>query len=247
MSQSSPTTFRRILAIDAATKVQAMALVEGDEVIEHRLQRARYNHSSTLIGNIDALFEAQSLKVHDVDLFAVGVGPGSFTGLRVAMAIAKALARATDKPIVGVSSLATLAHGTAILDPDAPVCAMIDARRMEVYAGLYALRDNRLATLVDDHTTAPTSLEATLRSLIETHGHVNLVGNGPQAFPDLDLWKLEGLRVLPAFTQTPSAVSTALLARHKALTAGCDDLVSLEPNYIRPSDAEMSPPPDSPA
>ncbi|MFU8805549.1 MAG: tRNA (adenosine(37)-N6)-threonylcarbamoyltransferase complex dimerization subunit type 1 TsaB, partial [Bradymonadaceae bacterium] len=106
MTKSQHPTYGRILAIDAATRVQSLALIEGDEVVEHRLQRARYNHSSTLITNIDDLFGSQGFTVHDIDLFAVGRGPGSFTGLRVAMAVAKALARATQKPIVGVSSLA---------------------------------------------------------------------------------------------------------------------------------------------
>lgn len=240
MTQTKVPSYRRILAIDAATRVQTLALIEGEEVIEHRIQRARYNHSSTLITNIDALFDAQAFTVHDIDLFAVGVGPGSFTGLRVAMAVAKALARATNTPIIGVSSLATMAFEATTYDPNAPVCAMIDARRMEVYAGLYARHEDTLVSLADDHTTPPEKLELKLRELVHHHGHVNLVGNGPQAFPNLDLWKVEGLRILPPSTQFPSAVSTALLARHEALTRGTDDLLMLEPNYIRPSDAEMN-------
>src|SRR6056297_1404685 len=154
MTDSSP-DFERILAIETATSHQAVALIEGTELKEHRVQRVRYNHGSSLLQNIDHLLQAQGIEVAEIDLFAVGLGPGSFTGLRVGLATAKALARATDKPIVGVSSLAAIAEGPARANPQATVLATFDARRREVYAAAYRWIDDELVSVLDACALSP--------------------------------------------------------------------------------------------
>ncbi|MBA2663768.1 MAG: tRNA (adenosine(37)-N6)-threonylcarbamoyltransferase complex dimerization subunit type 1 TsaB [Bradymonadaceae bacterium] len=236
--KAEPIPYRRVLAIEAATRIQSLALIDGEEVLEHRQQRVRFDHGSILVRNIDELFAAQNLSIHDVDLIVVGLGPGSFTGLRVAMAMAKALARAAEKPLVGVSSLAALAYSVAIVRPQATVCAMIDARRDEVYTGVYRLERDVLQTLDAEHTASPSSLGELLMARA-TSGPVFIAGNAQAAYPDLDIWREPFVQTLPGWTQTPSAIAAALLGRERAVHLGADDLVSLEPNYIRPSDAQL--------
>ncbi|RDV38482.1 tRNA (adenosine(37)-N6)-threonylcarbamoyltransferase complex dimerization subunit type 1 TsaB [Bradymonadaceae bacterium TMQ3] len=229
----------RVLAIDAATRIQALALLDGDQLLENRTQRVRYNHGSALLANIEALFEAQALSLNQVDLFAVGLGPGSFTGLRVALASAKALARAHNKPIVGVSSLAAAALPLALSSPERPVCVAFDARRNEVYAALFIARNNALATLLPENTYAPHELAAQL-SALNLHTPITLLGDGIAPYPALrNLGDLSTFHIPPTFLNTPSALGVARLASEHLAAHGPDDLVTLEPNYIRPTDARL--------
>lgn len=243
--------FPRILAIEAATRTQSIALLHDDNVLEHRQQRVRFDHGSVLLQNIDAIVKAQRLSIHDIDLFAVGLGPGSFTGLRVALAVAKSLATATKKPLVGVSSLASLAYPQLVAHPGATVCAMIDARRNEVYAGFYRLQSTPDATGPSLHALEPerAAEPQSLAKLIEKHATpsqpVIIAGTAHLAYPDIDLWNQDFLTLLPAWSQQPDAVATAILARAQAAatlhnhTQTVAELSQLEPNYIRPSDAKL--------
>ena len=234
--QSSST---RVLAIDAATRIQALALLDGDHLLENRTQRVRYNHGSALLANIEALFEAHALALDQLDLFAVGLGPGSFTGLRVALASAKALARAHNKPIIGVSSLAAAALPLAISAPERPVCVAFDARRNEVYAALFIARNNALDTLLPEDTYAPHDLAEKL-SALNLSAPITLLGDGIAPYPALrNLGDTTAFHTPPSSLNPPSALGVALLARERLEAHGPDDLVALEPNYIRPSDARL--------
>jgi|SRR5581483_2077096 len=110
------------LAFDTATDVATVAVVHDGEVLGEARSRA-----VTVLADADALLRAGSLTPRDLDLLVVGVGPGSFTGVRIGLAAARGLALALDLPVAGVSTLAALAAGA----PDA--VPVIDARRREVF------------------------------------------------------------------------------------------------------------------
>jgi len=111
-----------ILAFDTATEVATCALVDGGEVLGERLSAPK-----TLLEDVDALLRDAGVSPSDIDVLAVGSGPGSFTGTRIGLAVARGLALALDVPAAGVSTLDALAAGA----PDAfPV---IDAKRGEVF------------------------------------------------------------------------------------------------------------------
>ncbi len=243
-----PDKMQRVLAIDTATRVQSLALMDGETVLEHSQRRVKFNHGSTLLEHLSQTLDEHKLEVADLDLVSVGVGPGSFTGLRVGLAIAKSLSRAESIPIVGVSTLAALAHSVAITNPTAIVCPMYDARRREVYAGFYRWDTPRLEQLEPDQTIAPAELRDRILHYSSTVAPVVLVGNAPRKYSDeLDVWEMANINweapdvsVMPSWTDAPSAVSVALLGRRKARSGELDDLASLEPNYIRPTDAEKN-------
>jgi tRNA threonylcarbamoyladenosine biosynthesis protein TsaB len=111
------------LAFDTATAVATSALVDGDEVLGERVSRAQ-----TLLEDVDALLRQAGAHPSDLDRLAVGLGPGSFTGVRIGLAVARGLALSLDVPGYGVSTLAALAAGA----PDA--LPVIDAKRREVFA-----------------------------------------------------------------------------------------------------------------
>ena len=111
-----------ILAFDTATDVATSALVDDGEVLGERVSRAQ-----TLLEDVDALLRQGGAGPHSVDALAVGIGPGSFTGVRVGLATARGLALALGVPVAGVSTLDALAAGAPGATP------VIDARRREVF------------------------------------------------------------------------------------------------------------------
>jgi tRNA threonylcarbamoyladenosine biosynthesis protein TsaB len=110
------------LAFDTATAVATSALVDGDEVLGERVSRAQ-----TLLEDVDALLRQAGAHPSDLDRLAVGLGPGSFTGVRIGLAVARGLALSLELPGSGVSTLAALAAGA----PDA--LPVIDAKRREIF------------------------------------------------------------------------------------------------------------------
>ena len=111
-----------ILAFDTATDVATSALVDGDEVLGERTSRA-----VTLLEDVDALLRQAGMQTRDVEALAVGIGPGSFTGVRIGLATARGLGLALGIPAAGVSTLDALAAGAPGAVP------VIDARRREVF------------------------------------------------------------------------------------------------------------------
>ena len=212
-----------------------MALIEGDELLERRQRLVPYNHGSTALAYLDGCFRGLELSPRDVDLFVCGLGPGSFTGLRVGLSTIKALARATARPLEGVSSLAAMAYPHALtLGPGALICATIDARRREVYAGCWRLtKGGGLDTLVAPAAFAPDALRDRL-GLLEA-SPLLIVGPGPERHPSM---VPPGARCVPALCDP---VALAHLGRLQAVARGRGaDLHSLEPEYCRPSDAEIN-------
>jgi len=111
------------LAFDTATGAATSALVDGGEVLAERVSRAQ-----TLLEDVDALLRQAGAHPGDLDLLAVGIGPGSFTGVRIGLAVARGLALSLELPGAGVSTLAALAAGAPGAMP------VVDARRREVFA-----------------------------------------------------------------------------------------------------------------
>ena len=111
------------LAFDTATGAATSALVDGDEVLGERVSRAQ-----TLLEDVDALLRQAGAHPADLDRLAVGLGPGSFTGVRIGLAVARGLALSLDLPGAGVSTLAALAAGAPGAVP------VIDAKRQEIFA-----------------------------------------------------------------------------------------------------------------
>ena len=128
-----------ILSMDTATPCSTVAITEGDlqsgRVVGEVSLSSSVTHSRRLLTAIDWLISEASISKDDISGYGVGLGPGSFTGLRIGMATAKGLAAASGKPIYGVSSLDLIA---ASCPPGKdPVCALLDARKKELYVAFY--------------------------------------------------------------------------------------------------------------
>ena len=124
-----------ILAVEATAAIASAALLKDGVLVDEREADAGKKHAETLLPLIDTLLEENGFTIAQIDLFAVDVGPGSFTGVRIGVSLVNALAFAAGKQVVAVDSLETLALSAG--ETSRPVAAMIDARNGNAYAALY--------------------------------------------------------------------------------------------------------------
>ncbi len=239
-----------VLAIETATDMVGAALVRDDGASAERIHFGGRAHAELLVPIIEEVCAVSGCTVADVDTIAVDVGPGLFTGLRVGVATAKALAQALDVGIVGALSLDVLA--AAAVGPPAAVAAVVDARRGEVFASVFrfdrngpwdpdrpvdpmAVRDDR------DAPMAPEDLVEWLVSVAEDAGPVTVVGDGAVRYHHL-LAEHDGLDLSQsAAIASPPPLALAGLALRR-LSAGMIPAPAAEvvPDYRRPADARIN-------
>lgn len=124
----------KILGIDTSTSAASVALMDDHQLIGEMTLNDKKTHSQKLMLLIEKLLKMTDHTMQDLDAIAVGIGPGSFTGLRIGVTTAKGLAHGTGLPVIEVSSLEALSNN--VFAPH-PVCAMMDARRDTVFTKLY--------------------------------------------------------------------------------------------------------------
>lgn len=138
-SESEPKSVVRILALETATNVSSVALFEDGTLVALQENHAGRTHAKLITVMIDRVLKDVDLSAESLSAVAVAMGPGSYTGLRVGVSTAKGLCMALDLPLIGVGSLQALASSVADFAEkmDAKICAMIDARRMEVFCQIF--------------------------------------------------------------------------------------------------------------
>lgn len=161
----------KYLIIDTATSYLYVALYEGFEPIDIVYQQGKNNHSVTLMPTIETLFDHTKMSLEDIDEIVVGVGPGSYTGVRIGVVVAKMFAWSLNKPLWTISSLALLA--SAAKGPK--ILAYQDARRGNAFLGLYEYRDKQLKRLQEDQHTA-------LDAFISNHAIDETISEGKPDF-----------------------------------------------------------------
>jgi tRNA threonylcarbamoyladenosine biosynthesis protein TsaB len=200
----------------------------------------RGGHAVRLPQALLELLATHGRTLQDVDGWAVGIGPGSFTGLRIGLATLKGLAYAGRRPLAGVSCLAAMAHGAAASVPPGTVLVpLLDAKKGEVYAGFYRSHGGAIEPVQPEAALPPDALVERLRSLFAASGSKpRCFGEGWEPFAD----RLAGAADrLSTTVNSPPAASVAILASPRLLGAAFDAqaLFSLEPHYVRPSEAEV--------
>jgi len=126
----------KILAVDTSTENCSVALMMGDEIIS-RCEYAPREHTTKILPMVDTVLAEGGVKLTQLDALAFGRGPGSFTGVRIGIGIAQGLAFGADLPMVGISTLMTMAQGTYRTHQSEQVLTAIDARMGEIYWGQY--------------------------------------------------------------------------------------------------------------
>jgi len=225
----------KLLTIQTATPAGSVALTIGERLLGELFLDSRQPAGSWLMGAVEQLLGSAGLTAHDLDGFGVTIGPGSFTGLRVGLATVKGLAMATGKPLAGVSTLETLAMQAPYAS--LPVCALLDARKKEVYAGSFQWQRGGLRPLDEERVLPPERLLAGL------HEETLFVGDGAEAYRTLIVRQL-GMRAhfLPAAYAPPRAAHAALLALRAFAAGEALPAAQVNPRYLRPSEAELNHP-----
>lgn len=215
------------LAIETSTPLGGLALGDGETLIAESILSVRATHSETVLDEAARLLDRAGLTPRGLDAIVVGSGPGSFTGVRIAASLAKGLCFAHDLPLFAYSSLWALAASV----PVAPISAVFDARRDEVYA----------ATFPDGGARPPargpevTSIDELLASL-DPVGSWTFAGEGARVHAEAI--ERAGGRVLPAHCSVPRASALLWLSRFADEFGRVADRGLWEPEYVRASGAE---------
>ena len=217
------------LAFESSAKAASVALCEDGRLISQVIQCSGLTHSRTLLPMAEDLLKNAETEMKQIDCFAVAQGPGSFTGIRIGIATVKGLAWAADKPCIGVSTLAAMAwNGVAA---GGLICAVMDARRSEVYNALFRIEDGRPVRLCPDRAI---SLSALTEELRERGEAPFLVGDGTELASAFFREQHLEHRVPPENLRWQNAWGVAMEAEGKELCTSQE----LLPVYLRLSQAE---------
>lgn len=219
------------LAIETSTELGSIAVGHGRSVLAEVVIGLRVKQSEALLPAIDYALTSARIDRAELKRIIVGGGPGSFTGLRVAGATAKAFARALRIPMFAYSGLAALAASTAA---ERTVCAMFDARRGEVYAACY-----RFPGFTDMEVVMPPAARTVQDVLAHVHPETVLfVGDG--ALRHRDAIEQAGGLLAPAHFAVPRASALLWLADIAPALGRVEDISEWEPLYLRESGAERT-------
>ncbi|MCD7867967.1 MAG: tRNA (adenosine(37)-N6)-threonylcarbamoyltransferase complex dimerization subunit type 1 TsaB [Clostridiales bacterium] len=224
----------RLLALDSSGMVASVALVEGDTLLAEYTVNYKKTHSQTLLPMLDEIVKMTETDLTEVDAIAVAAGPGSFTGLRIGSATAKGLGLALDKPLVAVPTVEALAWN--LFDTAGLVCPIMDARRKQVYTGVFRFSEHRLQTVKAQTAMGIEELTEFLNHLEEP---VTFLGDGVPVYREIIEEKLRvshGYAPAHLNRQRAAAVGTlGMLYYNEGKTQTAAEHC---PDYLRLSQAE---------
>ncbi|MDP2210944.1 MAG: tRNA (adenosine(37)-N6)-threonylcarbamoyltransferase complex dimerization subunit type 1 TsaB [Candidatus Aquicultor sp.] len=224
-----------ILSLDTSSPVLTVALHNGNMIVGEETTWMPRGHMAKLIPFVDVLLAAKGFKIDDVTHMVVGSGPGSYTGLRIGMVIARTFAQLLEVPIIGVPSADAIAYRNI---PEAGiVCPIIDAKRGEVYTALYRPNDGSIERITEFMAILPGELAKKL--LDEGHEQVVFAGDAVKLYEGV-LAEALGERAVFAAEEAwwPRASDLASLALPRIIAGEFDELYKLAPIYVRLSQAE---------
>ena len=232
----------RMLAFDTSGDVTAVAVLDGDRVLVEDSAASQERHAETLLPRIEQCLARAGLSLREIDVFAVGIGPGSFTGVRVGVATAKGLALATGKPLRGVVSLSALAGGAReSLQCDAVLVApILEAYKGEVFAALYRVSAAECTQALAPFHAAPEDAARAIAQAVNGRGFYAL-GTGYRRYAERmsPAWARGQYTALDAAWDSPQARHIAREARRELEHEGPSDTARLAPLYVRDSDAQL--------
>ncbi|MCE5286442.1 MAG: tRNA (adenosine(37)-N6)-threonylcarbamoyltransferase complex dimerization subunit type 1 TsaB [Pelosinus sp.] len=222
-----------ILALDTATLVSSVALVEDNKLIAELTLQTKKNHSELLMPNIKELLSIAEKSRTDLTAIAVSIGPGSFTGLRIGLATAKALAYALSIPIIGIPTLTAQAFACPV--PGAVYSPLLDAQKGNVYQALFVWQGGELIEL---EPATVVSFAAALDKLAKLNQPAVVLGEGAIIHAQEIINYGGNVFLAPPHVVIARAGCVGLCAYELLGKGKHDDLFLLEPLYIRRSEAE---------
>jgi tRNA threonylcarbamoyladenosine biosynthesis protein TsaB len=219
-----------VLGIDTSGYVNAVGVVDGSRILADSIFPARTDSLEQIVANIDATLKNMGLTLEDVQGFGVGLGPGSWTGIRVGVTVGKILAFSTGKPVSGVPTLEALAFSARHKAP--LICPVIAVGVGDaVYAGLYSPGDNGVKRIGEYYIGDVKGLAALISQ------PAVIVGMGAPSYARI-ITQASGIEVSASET-LPSGAAVASLAAVRFARGDSDDSLSLTPLYLKESTAKM--------
>ncbi|RBP44120.1 tRNA (adenosine(37)-N6)-threonylcarbamoyltransferase complex dimerization subunit type 1 TsaB [Garciella nitratireducens] len=226
----------KLLALDSSSIVATVALMEEDKLIGEIILNHRKNHSEKLVPIIHRLLEEVEMDIQEIDAFGVCIGPGSFTGIRIGVSTAKALAQVGNKPLIGISTLEGLAFNLPYCK--GIICPILDAQRNQIYTGLYKWEGNQMYSIEKEQAIG---VEEWIEKIQDRNEHIHFVGDGVEKFISFFQERLKDrVSVTPSTVKMPRASSIGALAMDKIQRGKITEYKEIVPNYIRKSQAEQN-------
>jgi tRNA threonylcarbamoyladenosine biosynthesis protein TsaB len=238
----------RIVGIDTSAATASVALLEDGRLVAERCHpdstagnaagstSFKSNHAEILLPLIESVVRQARITIPEVSGIALSIGPGSFTGLRIGLSTVKGLAYGWRIPVVGISTL--LAQAARASDFDGLICALLDARKNEVYVALFRKRGQELARLTEDLLVPVGSVIDQVRGAAGDMPCL-FIGDGARRYEKLLLDALGGrARLCEENSVSSCAAAVARLGMERMRRSEADDLGELVPVYLRPSEAE---------
>lgn len=224
----------RILALDSSGLVASVALLEDDNLLAEYTVNYKKTHSQTLLPMLDEIVQMTDTELSSVDALAVAKGPGSFTGLRIGSATVKGLGLALNKPIIGIPTVEGLAMN--LYETDAVICPLMDARRNQVYTGIYKFQNGTLQVVKDQ---IPLGVEEIIEALNLLGQKVVFLGDGVPVYKYIIEKNMEvPYSFAPAHVNKQRAGAIGVRAFEYYRQGLYSSAAEFEPDYLRLSQAE---------
>lgn len=224
----------KILGLDSSGIVASVAIVEDDVLIAEYTVNYKKTHSQTLLPMLDEIAKMTELDLNSIDAIAVAAGPGSFTGLRIGSATAKGLGLALKKPLIAIPTVEGLAYN--LYDISGLICPIMDARRKQVYTGIYRFTDHQLK-VVEYQMAVP--METVIEKLNQYGEAVTFLGDGVPVFHELIAEKMTvPYSFAPAHVNKQRAAAVATLGEIYYRQGKTETAMEHVPDYLRVSQAE---------
>lgn len=223
----------KVLGIDTSTTSGTIGLIHDEKVISEYVLNLSVTHSERLLDAIDLVLRRGRHALGDLDGFAISLGPGSFTGVRIGVSTVKGLAYAVRKPVVGISTLDVLA--SQVSPTPYLICPIIDARKGEVYSAFYRYEEfDRPKRVSEYQAMKPEVLFGMLKE------PTIFLGDGVKTFGDDLRNSLKSFALFsPPALHTPHGSVVARLGVELLMRGEVLDLATFTPLYVRRSEAEI--------
>lgn len=224
----------KVLGIDTSSMATSIAVIEDNKLICEYTVNTKKTHSQKLMPMIENMLMMSDLKIKEIDMIAICIGPGSFTGLRIGMATAKAIAHVNNLPIVGVNSLEILAANMDLCDKK--ICSVLDAQRNQVYTGKYSFENGKLIELCNVDVV---EIETLIDELSVTDEEWIIVGEAVYKYEEM-INNTKNICIPQPSHNVSKASSLCSVAIDKYNNnIDVKDCYTIYPMYIRKSQAEV--------
>ncbi|MCM8783664.1 MAG: tRNA (adenosine(37)-N6)-threonylcarbamoyltransferase complex dimerization subunit type 1 TsaB [Candidatus Omnitrophica bacterium] len=222
----------KILSLDSSTKILTMAINESRDVVFEIEREAEFSCNKLLFSLLKEMFEKTRISLKDIELFAVGIGPGSFTGVRVALSVMKTFSYLKNKPIIGISTLDTIASNLKG-EVKELICPIMDAKREKLYSAIYRKVDEKLERISD-------YLLISLIDLFEKlDKDVFFLGDGVNLYRKEIIRNRPEAKIASYNLYYPKAGNLGIIAYERFKEGKVDSVFELLPLYLYPKECSI--------